>query len=329
MRVRKQFNESVTVESLERRQHLSASPALEPPPTDALGGQPAGTVKGLTNPRRVPLPGTVFDATWDGPANSRFDDVLWMEPKHFSNTTGQLDYREYRVRSLARWARDGGANWRWDQTTPKKFVVLDVELIKWHEGYRDQVADIVRWFKNEAPGIAVGLYGFQIDREHRNRDTLYDAAELAKFRREMEHNRPVFRQLDAVVLDVYMMGPDRIDRDLASMRRDAWVYRQVFPDLPVVAWTWGSYHTGWNPVNSPLGQKVAKKYLQTTSGNFDAIVIWGPHDQNVRWKQHLATLPEWKMNVQYRLMGASAMSGAADDDLATLYRVNVWQQILA
>jgi hypothetical protein len=245
-----------------------------------------------------------------------------MNPACFSNARGELDYSEERVRGLARWARDGGENWRYDRTTPQQYVVLDVEHIPWHEGYRDQIANVLTWFKEEAPNIAVGLYGFKHGDYYFSRDDQSQLA-ISTFYRDVEYNRPVYSKLDSVVIDVYLMGPNRVNEDLASFRRAAWFYRQVFPDLPVVAWTWGNYHTAWNSPTSPIGHKVARRYLSVAWQNFDAIVVWGPHEQNVRWKSYLATLANWKVNVTYRpLLGAATQTG-----MPPLYKINVWSTV--
>ncbi|HMO26612.1 MAG TPA: hypothetical protein PKB10_10110 [Tepidisphaeraceae bacterium] len=295
------------VEHLESRQHLSADVP-------------------------VSLPGTVFDGTWGGPTPDRFDSgFLWAAPHLFSPEPGVMDYSEWRVRNIAAWAREGGMNWRTDVGTPKKFVVIDVERMDHTSppAWIAQVRDVVTWFKDEAPNVAIGLYGFTPHEAFWWRD-LYSAPTEARTRSIREGFaavRPVFERIDAIVQDVYMLGPDRINADLAYMRGFAWHAREQYPHLPVVAWTWGAYHEAWNPAGSVLGNNVARRYVSTAWQNYDAIVAWGTHSDNARWKGVLATLKNWRVNVDYSLHRSPSLVQVFPSE-TTIYRLNVWAEVL-
>lgn len=327
---------SFCFESLESRSLLSVTPGTLPtdPATSIPQTQPA-TVSGPTNPTRTPLPGTVFNATWDqNPNTGGFKDVLWAMPQDFSQRgTGQLDYSEEKVREIARWARDGGTNWRYRTIEPAKFVVIDVEHIGWSEDYITQIRNIVTWFKEEAPNVAVGLYGFVMGRPGISRwwYANLNEARLQQIRESFEYARPVIEKLDAIVVSSYLLSPSHLQSDFIFMKKVSWLLREHFPDMPVVAWTWGNYHTSFGNSNaSPLGHAVAKRYLATASGNFDAVAVWGQWSgQNDRWNGYLSTLPDWKVHVTYRPASpaSTASTGSATTPFST-YRISVRVEVL-
>lgn len=319
------------LEFLETRALMSATPTSVTSPNASIPPTQAVTLSGPTNPRRTPLPGTVFNASWDAnPNDAGFQDVLWAMPQDFSNRSGALDYSEAKVREIARWARDGGFNWRWRHVEPAKFVVIDVEHIGWSEDYVERVRNVVTWFKEEAPDVAVGLYGFVMGPHRLNRADLAFrlSTKLDLIRENIEFARPVIEKLDAIVVDAYLMGPRFLAQDYAFMRNIAWLLREHYPDMPVVAWTWGNYHTAFGASNqSPLGHNVAKRYLATASGNYDAICVWGQSPgQNTRWNGYLGMLPQWKVHVNYR--PATSPNAVTPPSPFSTYRISVRVEVL-
>jgi len=318
-------------ESLETRSMMSVG-AGTPPSEPATSIPPTLTVSGPTNPTRTPLPGTVFNATWqDNPNDAGFKEVLWAMPQDFAQRgTGLQDYSEAKVREIARWARDSGTNWRWRTIEPAKFVVIDVEHIGWSEDYITQIRNIVTWFKEEAPNVAVGLYGFVMGRPGVSRWTYMhlNEARLQEVRENFEYARPVIEKLDAIVIDTYLMGPSYLQQDFTYMKKVSWLLREHFPDMPLVAWTWGNYHTAFGNSNaSPLGHNVAKRYLASAWGNFDAIAVWGQSaTQNARWNSYLSSLKDWKVHVTYR-PASTTTAGATTTPFST-YRISVRVEVL-
>ncbi len=251
--------------------------------------QVIGPVRVVTKPETVGTAAIatgfkVFDATIGGSAIAGAPRIWWTGQAVFSSGHGDYDPTEARVRAAAVLARDGGTAWGGEKIAPGTPTVLDFE--------RDQTKSLawieqrVQWFKQTAPNVPLGIYGYDLF-DHAltvNRDQIINPtpALSVKLDASLKAGAAVAAQLDFLLVDCYMLGPQYVDRDLAYLKTQAQRIGTAYPDKPVYVWAWGAYHTAWNKPHSVLSQSVTDRYVGVSRAYTDGMIIWGPRQDNTR-----------------------------------------------
>jgi hypothetical protein len=169
-------------------------------------------------------------------------------------------------------------------------------------------ATLCRWFhiaREAAPGIRLSSYDWPASPQNVNRDELIiyvrqgsaAPAELKQRVYDWCHPRiEAIKVLDAVCVDVYLLGPNCVARDLEYIRRGIVQFCHLkYPGKAVYLWVWGAYHPGpnnaWNPIGSIIPPAIQEQYADACwSSGADGVVVWTPPDRPTESDQLLATI---------------------------------------
>ncbi len=140
----------------------------------------------------------------------------------------------------------------------------------------------LNWFHQADPGGKAGIWGLPIGWEGLDRDQVINPTPQvqAQFQANIVKDTPIVNAMDVIIIPAYMLGPSSDARDLQWITALANIYHTDFPGKTVLAWTWGAYHTSWNPVNDVLPTAVTQAYVQTCMNCCDGMVVWGPQEDN-------------------------------------------------
>jgi hypothetical protein len=280
-------NQSVLIESLESRtlmantsgmdaiaQHYSAPPAI----VEYVGLETSTATDTTTKQGEAQPQLGVFDSTWGGPKFGR--SSYWTGTIAWHTSAG-FDTSRSRVEKIAKISRDGGPSIHNNiYIAPGSLTVLDFESPLLERKSPNYYADRLRWFKAFAPNVMVGTYGIPLNPLNLDQQARNNASDKASFDNFVLARREVIEAVDFICMDVYLLGPNNVDRDLKAMKNTADNYRRLFPNKPIIPFVWGAYHTSWNPAGSVISQEVAQRYADTCRQSFDGVLVWGKRSDN-------------------------------------------------
>lgn len=294
---------SVFMESLETRQlmtnngnmwdvdlhtHHEAPPAIvefaqTSNPDSALPVNP--TTDAATETRSI----SIYNSTWGGPSFGK--EVYWARAAAWSavGAPGGFDLSRTRVEQLARISRDGGRAINLPQDVkPGSMTVMDFEDPHLTNKSPTFIADRLRWFKQTAPDVKVGVFGLTIYPEVSSEDCAeMNANSKAYLTRKIMEYRAVYENSDFICYDVYMLHPKDVERDLKCHMEVAKVFRELFPNKPIIPFVWGAYHDTWNPPHSIISDEVMQRYVQSLARDDDAVMVWGEWEDNAKLVEYL------------------------------------------
>jgi hypothetical protein len=234
-------------------------------------------------------PFLVYDCTWgttDHPKPTTMpagvSSILWGHVSLYNRggsgptTRSVADFADALQRSETKWPAWPPGTFR--DLSVKSLTAFDVE----GQGGSDP-AVISTWFKTfreHAPGVRITSYGEPIggwgSREQLINPSVEDKIRFAEYRKP---RADIVASMDAICPDVYMLGPKYADRDIKYIAAVLKYCHTYYPDKPVYLWTWGAYHTAWNPPHSLLAPDVLSKYVAAIRKG-DGAVAWGEWEDN-------------------------------------------------
>jgi len=203
-------------------------------------------------------------------SNSESDRFVYHNGPSPWGMDGIMSLTPDKVIAFAVLARDGGKQfWNGTPMGPAKYCVFDVEHPALETMEPNDFAYHLRLFREVAPDVKVGVYGYAYLPEgvYSNRDSTAE-----RFIEILRTRRPVYDLCDFLNDDVYLMGPAWLARDLAYIRKMAVAYADVYPGKPWIPWVHGRYTSvEGRPI---INKTTCLQYAKVLRENCDGVLVW-------------------------------------------------------
>src|SRR5439155_6039692 len=182
-----------------------------------------------------------------------FKLAWWTDTSAFSNPDGTFDDSKTRIAKIAKIAENGGtAPWTGKAIPARTPTILDFGGDLGHD--LNFYTTRLKWFHQSAPHVKVAMIGIQWGVYNFTRDVVANPTtqQQATIDSALSAGASFVGQMDFLPLYAYMLGPTYVDRDLKFIQLASADFKKAFPGKIIPTWTWGAYHTAWNPPGSVL-----------------------------------------------------------------------------
>lgn len=275
-------------------------PLLTSTPTIAIptGPQPTNTptrtvtntptaIATITPTPTLPLQLGVFDLTfcpgqtYNCGSLSGFPAGWWTSNSVWSPGNNIIEYTQTRSRAIGRLINNGGISPNGQIITPSLFTMVDFEPAFDWDMDASFIQQRIAWIREEAPNARLTLYGYELPLSRFNRDLIISNPSWVQAAIDVECQKwqPVVQLMDSVTLSFYLIG-GALERDLAYIPAAVAQARRCFPNTPISALLWGSYHTEVSPGAGLVSVQDLRRYVSIVKALVDGIQVWGLRSDN-------------------------------------------------